>query len=123
MSSIRQELLRMPPERAGALGPDGLASPQAVRLQVVGVASTAAIDTGIDSAGARVNKQNVTFVTDQDIFICFGESDVGAASSSDLLLKAADEPRTWLIDSRRTRYFRAIRAGAVDANLRFYVSG
>lgn len=113
----------MPPEPAGTLGPDGLASPQAVVLQAVGAASTAAIDTKIDSAGAKVNKQNVTFVTDQDVFIVFGMSDVVAATSANgLLLKAADEPRTFLCDSRRTRFFRAIRS-TVDANLRFYVSG
>jgi hypothetical protein len=107
----------MPPERAGVA-----TNPQSVISTAVTAVSTAAIDTLIDIGNARATKNLVTFDTTQDCFICFGESNMGAATSSDWLIKAGDGPVTFLLDSRRTRFYRVIR-NAADGILKHYVSG
>lgn len=118
MSSTRQLELHMPPETGGAPP----ATPQGVLSTAFTAVSTGAIDTGIDAGNAQCTKNLVTFVTTQDCLIAFGKSDMAAATAADWLLKAADGPVTFLLDSKKTRFFRVIRSTA-DGTLRSYVSG
>jgi hypothetical protein len=84
--------------------------------QAVAAASTAAVDTTISG-----NKPEfITLICSADAYICFGDSAVGAATSSDWPI-TANVPQTFQIHPKEDRYFRVIRASG-DGTLKWYRS-
>lgn len=62
----------------------------------------------------------ITMVCTEDAHVCFGKSDMDAATTDDWPL-AADVPQTFTLDGARYTHFRAIQ-DATGGTLKWYVS-
>lgn len=60
-------------------------------------------------------------VATQDVHVCFGVANVGAATTADMIFKAGVEEEFWCNQAEET-HFRAIR-DAADGDLYWWVSG
>lgn len=113
--ALTEAIARRPPHGSGTTTSD---PNRAVTKTSVTSASTAAIATGASANGTGIY---ITLVCSQDAHIRFGPAAVGAATTSDYLLRSGIAEEFWCEGNEDT-HFRVIR-DAVDGSLYHWRSG